>query len=54
MSPYKPLLDGVQEVIKSSEGCALTPDSQAAHVDHVLWLRGTCGRDDNKICLKVI
>lgn len=41
MSPDKPLFDGVQEVIEGSEGRALTPDSQAAHVDHVLWLRGT-------------
>lgn len=44
MSPYKPLFDGVQEVLEGSEGCAFTPDSQAAHVDHVLWLRGTLGK----------
>lgn len=37
----KPLLDGVQKVIKGSEGRSLPPDSQTAHVDHVLWLRGT-------------
>lgn len=37
----KPLLDGVQKVIKGSEGRSLSPDSQTAHVDHVLWLRGT-------------
>ena len=36
--PDIPLLDGVQEVIEGLEGCALAPDAQAAHVDHVLWL----------------
>lgn len=54
MSPYKPLLDGVQEVFKGSEGCALTPDSQAAHIDHVLWLRGTWGRHDKKTHFKIL
>lgn len=37
----RPLLDGVQEVVKGLEGRALAPDPQAAHIDHVLWLRGT-------------
>lgn len=36
-----PLLDSVQKFLEGPEGCALTPDAQAAHVDHVPGLRGT-------------
>lgn len=42
----------MQEVIKGSEGRALTPDSQTAHVDHVLWLRGTWEKDKQKMLLR--
>lgn len=35
----------MQKVLKGSEGRSLSPDSQTAHVDHVLWLRGTCTRN---------
>lgn len=31
----------MQELLKGPEGCALTPDTQAAHVDHVAGLGGT-------------
>lgn len=37
-----PLLDRVQELIERFERGALPPDPQAAHVNHVFWLRGTC------------
>lgn len=40
---HSPLLNGVEKVLKGSEGCALTPDAQAAHVDHVSGLRGAWG-----------
>ena len=40
-----PLLNGVQKFLKGPEGRALTPDAQAAHVDHVPGLRGTWGRE---------
>lgn len=37
-----PLFNCMQELIKRSERGALPPDPQAAHVNHVFWLRGTC------------
>lgn len=36
-----PLLNGVKELLEGPEGCAVAPDAQAAHVDHVARLRGT-------------
>lgn len=36
-----PLLNGMQELLEGPEGCALSPDAQAAHVYHVSGLRGT-------------
>lgn len=36
-----PLLNGMQKLLEGPEGCALTPDAQAAHVDHVARFRGT-------------
>lgn len=44
----------MQEVFEGSEGRALTPDSQAAHVDHVLWLRGTCNRNGEMNDFKIL
>lgn len=36
-----PLFNGVQKLLEGPEGCALTPDAQATHVDHVAGLRST-------------
>ena len=38
---HPPLLDGMQKLLEGSEGRAVPPDAQAAHVDHVPGLRGT-------------
>lgn len=37
-----PLFDGMEEFIERPKGSALSPNPQPTHVDHVLWLRGTC------------
>ena len=37
---YKPLFNSMEEVFECPKGCSFSPDAQAAHVDHVLWLRG--------------
>lgn len=41
-----PLLDGMQKFLEGPERCALAPDTQAAHVDHVPGLRGTWGKGE--------
>lgn len=43
---YKPLFYSVEEVIKCLKLRSFSPDAQAAHIDHVLWLGGTCEMEE--------